>query len=174
MRTTDFIQLLELAPNKPIKVEYLPGMFVQSNFGLITIDSVKDGATQKIIHQIHLNDAKSGQSEMKTTDLFKAFGQSTDLENLSDEEVRVVYGNKDFKKTALDICEVEVFQGNFTLKLFSTNNLKKAKERNPEVTKDDLKKSPKKRFSSLLKKLFSPIPLGLSWETAKLQLLKSK
>jgi len=172
MRTKDFIQLLELTPKMPVKVEYLPGLFVQEGFVVTKIDKVKDDASDLVFYQVHLSDQRTKDQQLQTTELFKAFQKYIDPEKISEEEIRIVYGNKDFQRSALDITEIEVHHRNFTLKLFLSNNLKMAKEKDALDKKENPIRKRKKRFSSMLKKLLIPLPLRVSWNIPWVQCYK--
>ncbi|AGA79170.1 hypothetical protein [Echinicola vietnamensis] len=164
MQAKDFIQLLKLTPKMPVKVEYLPGLFTDGGFTISKIAFKKNEAVQ-----VYLSDNKTPghlphTEELKTL-LIQSVGETEELGNM---EIRVIYGNQDIESTELDITEVEVFQGTFTLKLYSLNNLTKAKARQEKQQKEQMAQKGKRFFFHAVRNFLFPQPLVLKWNLAKL------
>ncbi len=162
MQTNDFIQLLELSPHTPLAVEYLPGMFANKGFEVVSIQHVslddiqEDGFTNKNKVEVHLHIRENSNGSSKplfTKELLAIFSANEeDVNYYQNTEIKVKFGNQDFQTAILDITEVELFQKTFTLKLFFTNQVPKDwKKSNHNKTEE--KKKKKHPFSSFLQKL---------------------
>ncbi|QDH80059.1 hypothetical protein FKX85_13865 [Echinicola soli] len=164
MLAKDFIQLLKLTPKMPVKVEYLPGLFIHDGFAIAKVTVKKDKAVQ-----VHLTDNVASNNNVHTNDLLTPLIQSVGrAENVRDMEITVIYGNQEIERTELDINEVEVFQGIFTLKLYSLNNLDKAKARQERQQSEQFERKGKRFFFSAFRNFLFPQPLVLKWNLAKL------
>ncbi|MBD8490654.1 hypothetical protein IFO69_18010 [Echinicola sp. CAU 1574] len=172
MRTIDFIQLLELTPKMPILVEHLPGLFIPKGFSITQITQEDSNAGHTKI-QIHLSDEKLGMNSI-STDEFHTYLMDflTEIPDFRSSQITVVYGNQEFRETELDVTEIEVYQRTFTIKLFSTNNLKKAKERRENASHKDFEPKRKKNFTAIFNGFTFPVTLGLNWNISWLQISK--
>ncbi|WP_157492828.1 hypothetical protein [Echinicola pacifica] len=167
MLTRDFIQLLQLTPKMPVKVEYLPGLYTPDSVFVEKVTTA-DGDDGAVHIQVTLAEGPY-RSNLVTNDIFDQILQDIpDMAILPSSIVTVIYGNAEFGNTELDINEIEVFQGNFTLKLYSTNNLINANRRKEKVRSKTVEPKSKRHFFSGLKNILFPTPLVLRWNPAKL------
>ncbi len=160
MQTKDIIQLLGLAPQMPVKIEYLPGLTAKSCLNLGKIEFFKEDQTGKKYIQIHVFEEGDPICSLTTKDLFRALNEFL-RQNPNDEtnEIRVVFGNQSFQKSALDIYEVEIFEKTFNLKLFT---IKKRKPQNSTVRSVHSSKKPTNRIHTILKRIVYPIRLAFN------------
>ncbi|AWW32481.1 hypothetical protein DN752_21315 [Echinicola strongylocentroti] len=164
MKAKDFIQLLQLTPKMPIKVEYLPGLFITEGFSISKIVLKQNNRIQ-----VYLSENNPADNSIQTDELHHKLLSSMDHPALQgNAEITMIYGNQEIGETELDITEVEVFQRTFTVKLFSLNNLKKAKERQHRQHKEQFEQKGKRFFFTAIKNFLFPQPLVLKWNLAKL------
>ncbi|WP_200977482.1 hypothetical protein [Echinicola sp. 20G] len=156
----------------PIKIEHLPGLFIPKGFTIRQI-ILEDSTPGNAKIQIHLSEEKLGINNISTDDLHtNLMDFLTKVPEFQNSEITVIYGNKEFKETELDVTEIEVYQKTFTIKLFSTNNLKKAKERRKNASQKDFEPKRKKNFAAIFNGFTFPVTLGLNWNISWLQISK--
>ncbi|GGF29135.1 hypothetical protein GCM10011339_16750 [Echinicola rosea] len=150
----------------PVKVEYLPGLFTNDGFGISKIDFIKD---QSIRVYLSESEKETSNPPLHTDDiqghLTEAVGK---VEDMGDIEITVIYGNQEIGTAELDITEIEIFQGTFTLKLYSLNNLTKSKARQEKQKKEEIPQKGKRFFFTAIRNFLFPQPLVLKWNMAKL------
>lgn len=154
MQTKDIIQLLEIAPQMPVKIEYLPGLTAKSCLNLGKVEIFKEDLTGKKYIQIHVFEEGDPMCSLTTKDLFQALKEFL-RQNANEEtkEIRVVFGNQDFQKAALDIYEVEIYEKTFNLKLFT---IKKTNPQKSPVKRVRSSKKPTNRIHTILKRIVYP------------------
>ncbi len=134
MKTQDFIQLLELTPNLPLKVEYLPGKYTDNGFEVVSVRCISlnempdNGNNNNIQRETHLHIRESiNKKPLFTTELLSIFLKMGEGENYyNGTSIKIKFENQELQASILDITEVELFQKTFTVKLFFTNHVPKA------------------------------------------------
>ncbi|UCS92756.1 hypothetical protein KZP23_19070 [Echinicola marina] len=160
MQTKDIIQLLEIAPQMPVKIEYLPGLIAKNYLNLGKVEIFKEELTGKKYMQIHIFEDGDPICALNTKDLYQVlneFHRQHPHEIVN--EIRVVFGNHFFQKAALDIYEVEIHEKTLNLKLFT---IKQPKSKKSPIKRIHSDKKTSNRLHSFLKRIAYPLKLAFN------------